>query len=391
MKVLMLLPVMSRGYGLPEVVHALCLELAARGVECHVAALHSDGSFPGLKVHRSSGTVADIQQLVDGLGAESVIAHGSPFFEVLPHLHGARTIAYEHGEPPPVYFPDSEDREKRALLKQQSVYGSVDHVVAISEFVRQDIGWQAATVIRNGCDHLPDLGTKSWLPPLGSQEALRIGLLMRLGHGEAMYKGNDLLPLLRAKVQSRGVSASWEVMGRGDPEERDSLHAQGFRVHLNATNAERETFLREIDVFVTLSKWEGCNLPLIEAASLGTPALALDTGAHPEYGPLVFAGLDAMAAQIQAYRDHPHLLNDHGELCYRYVRSGLRWSGAADRLLPLLGASGARRHNRTALVVRRFRRARQEALLTYRYEGGRAVLRKAAAKARRRPSDGSGR
>ncbi len=388
MRVLMLLPVMARGYGLPEVVNALCLELADRGVECHVAATHSEGSFPGLNVHASHGSPDDVQQLVDGLGADAVIAHGSPFFEILPHLTGVTTIAYEHGEPPALYFPDADVREERARTKRQTVYGSVDHVVAISEFVRQDIGWPSATVIRNGCDHLPDPGSKPWIPSPRPADPLRIGLLMRLGHGEAMYKGNDLLPLLRRKVESRGVKASWEVMGRGDTRERDSLDAQGFRVHLNATNAEREEFLRGVDVFVTLSKWEGCNLPLIEAAAVGTPGLALDTGAHPEYGPLVFSTLDAMATQIQAYSEQPHLIANHGELCYRYVRSGLKWSDAADRLLLLLRDGGVRRKSRTQLAMRRVRLARHKALLTYRYEGGRAVVRKTVARARRKPAPG---
>lgn len=348
-------PVMARGFGLPEVIAALAPELNALGVGCEVACLSSDGLFDQLPVHEIEATPEAVAALAEQIGADVVIAHGSPFFEVLPALRGQfRTVAYEHGEPPAVLFDDADERAYRAQYKVDHVYAHVDDVVAISEFIRDEIGWPAATVIPNGVDHIADLGTKPLVPPRQVDSELRIGLLMRLGEGEAKYKGNDVLPELRRLAEEAGVRARWEVMGRGGENDALALASAGFFTHLNATNAEREAYLRGIDVFVTLSKWEGCNLPLVEAQALGTPSLALDTGAHPEFAPLCFASLELMAQQLRAYADSDELLRAHGEVCYSYVRSRFTWAHSAAALVRLLGASPT-----TADAGRRGRSARR--------------------------------
>ena len=379
MKVLMAAPVMARGFGLPEVIAALVPELAALGVPCEAACLSSDGLFTGFPTHEVEATPEAVLALARRIGADVVIAHGSPFFEVLPGLRPhVRTVAYEHGEPPPVLFDDEADRAERARYTEAHVYANVDDVVAISEFIREEIGWPAAHVIPNGVDHIADLGTKLWLPPRDPGQPLRVGLLMRLGAGEAKYKGNDVLPEFRALAEAAGVAAQWEVMGRGSDEDALALATQGFFVHLNATNDEREDYLRGIDVFVTLSKWEGCNLPLVEAAALGTPALALDTGAHPEFTPLCFASLELMAAQLQAYADDPVLLREHGDLCYRYVRGGMSWPDSAAALVRLLGASpttGAAGRGRSRQTSAKLRRKVANARELLREEGAGSVAR----------------
>ena len=387
MKILMAAPVMARGFGLPEVIAALVPELAALGVPCEVACLSSDGLFTGFPIHEVEATPEAVLALARRIGADVVIAHGSPFFEVLPGLRPqVRTVAYEHGEPPPVLFDDEADRAERARYKEAHVYANVDDVVAISEFIREEIGWPAATVIPNGVDHIADLGTKLWLPPRDPGQPLRVGLLMRLGAGEAKYKGNDVLPELRALAEAAGVVAQWEVMGRGSDEDALTLATQGFFVHLNATNDEREEYLRGIDVFVTLSKWEGCNLPLVEAAALGTPALALDTGAHPEFTPLCFASLELMAAQLKAYADDPVLLREHGDLCYRYVRGGMSWPDSAAAMVRLLGASpttGAAGRGRSRQTSAKLRLKVANARELLREEGAGSVARVAWGKVTR--------
>lgn len=379
MKILMAAPVMARGFGLPEVIAALVPELTALGVPCEVACLSSDGLFTGFPIHEVDPTGEAVLALARQIGADVVIAHGSPFFEVLPDLRPhLRTVVYEHGEPPPVLFDDEVDRAERARYKEAHVYANVDDVVAISEFIRDEIGWPDATVIPNGVDHIADLGTKVWLPPRQADAQLRVGLLMRLGEGEAKYKGNDVLPALRSLTEQAGVSARWEVMGRGSDADALKLAAEGFFVHLNATNEEREAYLRGIDVFVTLSKWEGCNLPLVEAAALGTPALALDTGAHPEFTPLCFASLELMAAQLRAYADDPVLLREHGDLCYRYVRGGMSWPDSAAALVRLLGASpttGAAGRGRSRQTSAKLKRKMANARELLREEGAGSVAR----------------
>lgn len=331
----MLTPWLSRGFGLAEVVNALSRELGSLGIPVIVGVMDEDRTFSDVDARQVPADAAAITRLAAKVGATVVVAHGSPYLEILPDLP-LGTIAYEHGDPTPEMFgDDAAERRRMVNRKQTAVYPRVDAVVAISEFIRHDIDWPSATVITNGVDHIPDQGRKTLVPPRPADKPLRVGTLMRLGPGEVRYKGNDLLPLIREQAQVR--LASFEVMGSGTETDAAALRSAGFVVHLNTTDEQRLAFLRGIDVFVTASRWEGCNLPLLEAQSLGTPGLAFDTGAHPEFTPFVFSSVALMAHQLAAYGLDPGgLLRDHGDAAYEFVRSRFTWEAAALRLVTLI-------------------------------------------------------
>jgi glycosyltransferase involved in cell wall biosynthesis len=330
---------MKLGFGVSEAVAELCRWMEPLGVVAVVGVLGEDRRYPDLDIRRVRPYAADIADVAAQVGATVVVAHGSPYFEVLPALRGRLgTVAYEYGDPTPEMF-DDDARARRVIAdnKRSQVYPAVDAVASISRFIRYDIGWPTATVIPLGVDHIPDQGPKPWIPAPDLRRPLRVGTLMRLGTGEARYKGNELLPRLRDEVQRIGGTAVFEVMGRGTQSDAENLRQQGFTVHLNASDAQRAAFLRDVDVFVSPSKWEGTNLPLVEAQALGTPALAFDTGAHPEFTPLVFPALRLMAQQILAYeRQREGLLVEHGRAGYHFVRSRLSWELAAHRMAVLI-------------------------------------------------------
>ena len=118
-----------------------------------------------------------------------------------------------------------------------------------------------------------------------------MGFLSRLGQLEAEYKGNDLLVALADRFfGDQGVE--FLVMGRGTEADAELFRAQGISVALNATDDERDRFFQEIDVFFSASRWEGFNLPLVEAQHAGCAAMAFDVGAHPETTPYILGSLD---------------------------------------------------------------------------------------------------
>jgi glycosyltransferase involved in cell wall biosynthesis len=334
--VLMLTPRMRMGYGVSEAIAALAQAMTSHGVITVVGTPENDGHFADLAVVRAKADAESLLDLAARHGATVVMAHGSPFFEVLPALSGrVRTIAYEYGDPTPEMFDDDADlRREIAESKKASVYPHVDAVAAISEFIRHEIEWPAAEVIILGVDHVPDQGPKR--PRRGDPGPLRVGTLMRLGTGEARYKGVELLPTIRAAVQQLQPEVQFEVMGRGEPADAERLTSAGFVVHRNATDAERTAFLRGIDVFISPSKWEGTNLPLVEAQALGTPGLAFDTGAHPEFTPLVFSSVALMAEQVSAYARDRAVLEEHGRLCRQFVRDTMQWNRAGAQLAGLV-------------------------------------------------------
>ncbi len=331
MRVLHLAPAMKMGHGVSEVIAAISREWATRGIYAAAGCQESDGHFTSIPTRKVAPDPLAVADLAARLKCRVIVAHGSPFFEVLPAVPPwFTTVAYEHGDPTPEMFVDDAAARRNIVeRKLKAVYPHVSGVIAISEFIREDIAWPSAVVIRSGVDHIPDQGTKQWVPERPGSTALRVGTLMRLGAGEAQYKGTNLLPAIRDAVADLYPGVQFEVMGRGTPQDADALRAQGLTVHLNASDEERSTYLRTLDVFVSPSLWEGMNLPLVEAQALGTPGLAFDTGAHPEFTPLVFDSLQAMAAQVAAYGRDRGLLQEHGRMSYHYVRDGLTWESTA--------------------------------------------------------------
>jgi glycosyltransferase involved in cell wall biosynthesis len=232
-------------------------------------------------------------------------------------------------------------------------------------------------VIVLGIDNVADAGAKPLAPP-PVRTALRIGALTRLGAGEARYKGVQELLELKTELDALGLAASFELMGRGTAADATPFRDRGFTVHLNASEAQRNAYLRDLDVFVSTSLWEGTNLPLVEAQAQGTPGLALDTGAHPEFTPLLFAGLRDLAVQISAYDADRDLLDRHGRMCRRFVRAQLRWSQTAEELAGLL--RGTPVHRPAALPVPPpTRRGPASVVRSLRHEGLTATLRKVRA------------
>lgn len=327
----MLAPRMVMGYGVAEAVAMQARGMVARGVAVTVGCLEADGHYPDVPTRRVAPDPDAVADLAIELGATAIVAHGSPYFEVLPELTGRfLTVAYEYGDPPPDLFgEDAERRRAQIHHKRTAVYPGVSEVAAISEFIRHDIQWDPAAVMVLGIEHVPDLGPKD--PPRGPTGRLRVGSLMRLGPGEARYKGVDELRRLAAETPQ----LDWTFAGRGTDEDARDLRRAGFRTLLNPTDAQRTRFLRDLDVFVTLSEWEGTNLPLVEAAALGTPALALATAAHPEFTPLTFATAEGIADRLRRYDDDRQLLTADGRACYDWVRSRMSWETNSVAILAL--------------------------------------------------------
>ncbi|TDH57263.1 glycosyltransferase [Dankookia rubra] len=328
MTVLFLAVRMMHGFGVSVVVAELARRLQAAGEVVVIGCQQHDDAFEGLDIRTVAPDSRAVEALARATGADTVVAHSTPYVEIMPGLPASRCrMVWDHGEPPAALFED--DMPVRAALaarKRAQVYPAVDGVIAISRFVARDIGWPAARVIWNGCDHVEDRGPKDAAAPPGGR--LRVGTLLRMGSGEARYKGNALLLGLVRAAAGQGIAADFAVAGRGAPVDAAGFALAGMEVRLNLTDPERADFLRGLDVFVSPSLWEGFNLPLVEAQALGTVGVAFDTGAHPEVTPLVAAGPQDLLALLAAYAADRRLLQDHARRAHRFVRDRFRWDQA---------------------------------------------------------------
>lgn len=342
MKILFLATRMCNGYGVSVVVDELAVRLKSLGVKAIIGCLESDNSFMRSDVRIIEPTTEALRTFIRDHGVELVIAHTSPYFELLHTLReDAYVWAWEHGEPSPSFFPDAffEDgessRQRRAEHKLTNIYPKLDAVIAISEFVRNDIGWLSAPVIYNGCDHVTDLSIKP-RPFFNDARPLRVGTLLRLGQGEAAYKGIQQFIEVVAYFKKKNSLVTFEIMGRGRPEDGLEFARHGIKTHLNGTDEERSAFLRGLDLFISCSLWEGFNLPLVEAQASGTAALALDVGAHPEVTPYICKNLTDLCDRIEGYDRDRHLLYLHSKESYRFVRARFLWDQRAMELFRLM-------------------------------------------------------
>lgn len=329
-RILFLAERMAMGFGVSVVIDNLSAELVKLGHSVHVGCQSWDGqSAKGYKIHVVNGNTESVEKLVSELQSEYVVAHTTPFFEILPRLSSVcERWVWEHGDPTPELFPfDGAERRRIAEAKHISVYPNVDKVIAISEFIRDDIGWPSAEIVYNGCDHIqPEKSAAR------SNTSLRVGTLMRLGQGESYYKGNLLYADLVRYLRSQGADVEFHLMGRGTREDARQFEDIGVITHLNASDQERALYLADLDIFLSLSLWEGFNLPLVEAMCSGTCAIAFDTGAHPEVTPLIVSRVQEMAELINSLaKDRTHLERLAAGM-ESWVREKFTWAKAAEEM-----------------------------------------------------------
>ncbi|MFT3928217.1 MAG: glycosyltransferase family 4 protein [Myxococcales bacterium] len=318
---------MKMGFGVDVVVGQLSRLLIQRGHRVVVGCIESEPGFEGVQIEHVRATESDVAALASRVDASVIVAHTSPFFELLPGLTDRWPCwAWEHGDPTPALFDGDRDARAKVKALKAPIYPQLAGVIAISEFIRADIGFGPAHVIYNGCDHVPDTAAKALQDLAASSDRpLRVGTLLRIGAGEAFYKGNTLFQRFAAELQGVVSNVRVVAMGRGSEADARAFRDHGIEVILNAPDAEKWAYLRELDVFLSFSLWEGFNLPLIEAQALGTVGLAFDTGAHPEVTPMILRNVDDALSLVKAYSQNRELLLRHSRLCQDFVRRQFSW------------------------------------------------------------------
>ncbi len=322
------------GFGVSVVIGELANRLTTRGWQVSVGCREYDTHFSkSCKIVHLDANTVSIETYASDHAVDYIIAHTTPYFEILPKLQGSfEKWSWEHGDPTPSLFPfDRDERQKIIDYKKNSVYPHIDRVVAISKFIRQDIDWPLADIIYNGCDHIDVAKPKKNL-----NDPLNVGVLMRLGKGEQLYKGGNLYIELVKQLASEPIDINFGVLGRGTSEEGDIFKQAGIKTHLNATDEERSSYLKNLDIFLSLSLWEGFNLPLVEAQTSGKMAITFDTGAHPEVSPFIVTGVDELARLLLSLNENRELLYQYAIQSQQFCLKKFNWDASAETFLKLL-------------------------------------------------------
>jgi GT2 family glycosyltransferase len=360
---------LKMGYGVDLVVFNQASRLLRKGAKVIVGVHDFDGYYYGdasfkvveLKNLGLESLTHDIDEIINAESVDVVIAHTSPFFEALPLISGRpKKIVYEHGDPSPELFKDDRvERDQLKLRKRKNVYPVVDKVIAISKFISDDIGWPAAEILYNGIDHIKicnsDVDLKLFREKYGilDREKKVFLCVSRIGGGESNYKG--LEDYVKFKSEYNQDDAYFVIVGRGEQRDANWLREVGIIVILNAAKNDLEAAYSTCDVLLSFSKWEGFNLPVVEAQSLGKLAVALDVGSHREVTRYVFKSVSQIANFLRPL-SKKDILNLSSEAVsyvrnYTWDRNGRELAKSIAKTCGRLSIKNAYIKNRTSICI----------------------------------------
>lgn len=289
----------------------------------------------------------DTERLILAQRPDLVIAHTPPFFSHvgLCRDYPAVKVVYDYGEPYPDLFPDEAARQEVNRKKCLALREFHLHI-SISEYIKKVSGIPGSRVNYLGTDHIaagPEAVAGNVREMLGLKpDAFLITTLSRIGQGESRYKGFDLIRLIRQRLSEEcggAADVAFLVCGKSAPGAegvKAELTADGCHVLLDLEEDFKRDILRQSDVYLSTSLWEGFDLPLTEAQYLGVPAAAFSTGAHPEVCPFHFPTVDELAGHLAVLRREPEYRRECGRVCAQFVRKRFTWEQSIDNLCVIL-------------------------------------------------------
>lgn len=200
-------------------------------------------------------------------------------------LGGARMLLHTVHGPYTDYDRSLQSRLKVALRHtlERFIAQRFDHIVAVSDAIRayieQDVGIPPARLltIHNG---IPAIADKPLIyPDRPTVTFMTVGRL-------APIKNHAML--LKAFAEIVPAHPQFRLVIVGDGPERDSIEnfirQQGLEAYvwLTGFRSDVPTMLRDADIFVLTSRYEGISLALLEAMRAGLPVIATAVGGIPE-------------------------------------------------------------------------------------------------------------
>ncbi len=275
-----------------------------------------------------------------------------PYFSYLPRLK-TPAVAVDHGVSSTEGFPWKIRANFAYLnfLHQHLYLRYARRIVTVSEYLRQELpaGLRSRTsVIYNGADHYPqraddsENGRQSLRSELGvaGDEVLML-YVGRLAAHHQPYKGTAQLVDMYRRLRTQNPAIRLLMAGFGGEEERAWLEGEGVLVLANAPAEQMPAIFAASDIYVTASRWEGFDLPIVEAQSFGKPVVGLKIGAHPEVvadgsSGFLGAGMDEMEKAIMRLAGDEGLRADMGAAALANSER-FRWDRAVKEYQQLLG------------------------------------------------------
>lgn len=308
-RILILSDVHAVGHGVPVVIKQHAEYLAAQGCTVFIGGRlqANEIRYAGcLRVYLDGPLEA--QSFAYEADVDCVIVHTIPFFSMFRLMSDVpRRVIFDHGEPPPAWFPDDRLDRENIDAEKQFCYRIADLVLTNTATVKDEIGYPQAEVAGLGNSHLC-----TWDPAMAlERDGLRAALgftgkfvvlnVCRFHRAERRYKGVDDYVALRRRIAADSPALAERMIfvlcGKGSAADRVEMEAEGLAVHANVTDAELSDLYIAADLYVNFSKWEGFNLGIAQALAMGLEVIASDNPAHRQF-PISTTDDEASRAQL---------------------------------------------------------------------------------------------
>lgn len=357
---------MKLGYGVDLVVHETAKRLTSRGYHVTVFTGSVDPIYASVEydiVRLGEGErLADVfsqeffERAILSLKDSRIdvwVVESLPFYYWRDSLPGP-VIFVEHGTPFPELFPRDVSLSVRLarLTKRERVFSAIapcDRIVAISRFIASELPRSAADrteIIYNGCDHYPVVNgaaIDAFRKEFGlSDTDVLLAYVGRIDFDKQKqpYKSVGKLVEVFKRIHSDMPHVRLLLAGRADAATERQLTDMRVIPLLNVSEEKVALALAAADIFVSMSLWEGFDLPLCEAQFQGTPCAAMRCGAHPELIDGTGAGVLA-GDEVEFERAIRRLAGDRNSLTEMSLRAKensqrFSWETNVDKMQSLI-------------------------------------------------------
>lgn len=296
---------MRLGFGVDLLIDQVATGLTRLGNTVTVYASFEDGTYADRPYRlRSFGVPAtrwaplyDARAVALARAGQLAAAHHEvwfaatpPFFALLPLLHG-RGVAIDcgvsdwDGQP---WWAQASARFAQTA-QQRAYFRRAARITTISHWLRDQLPaalHDRVDPILLGADHYPLASAEEGAAArrrLGVADGQVLALYVgRLNPHHQPYKGTAQLLEIVNRVRTSVPSLTLAMVGFGTDADADWVRSHGAVPVVNAPVEEMGALLAAADLYVTASRWEGFDLPLVEAQRAGLPVVAYRRGAHAE-------------------------------------------------------------------------------------------------------------
>ncbi len=371
------------GHGVELVVDKLASGLSGKGYECNVFCTQIDEEYKkragyeinlipriqGSNVYDLERKTKELKYIFNNQDSDLFIINTFPYYSLAGVLEKP-VISINYG----VISTEGMSFKRKLFFRymdftQNNFYFKKSlKIISISKFLNDKIPKslkEKSSFIYLGADHyrndsLPEEEIKKAAEKLRQRlDVSDNDILMlyagRLNPVNQPYKGTRELIEIFREARKRNKHLKLLMVGFGSKNDEIALKNEGICVMLNAPFEMMPVIYTAGDIYTTCTKWEGFDLPIVEAQTFSKPAICYNIGAHPEImengvtGYLV-SSKEEFLSKLTELSENPELLKVMGENSLRSSEK-FTWAKTVNEYESLImgtkGTSGTREAKRT--------------------------------------------